>query len=148
MQFPLRLKLYPSRRLAVLLALLHLAGIAGIVPLDLSLWLKLLACAAASASALASIRRHALLAAPGSVRELVLLVDGSVEGERRKRGAFTAAVSPRSTVFPWLVVVLLEVADSRRLLPVVLLPDSLAPDQLRALRSWLRWKACPGVSGA
>ena len=140
MQLPLRLKLQPSRSLAALLVLLHLAALAGLVPLDFPPWLKLLAGAAVSASAVASIRRHASLTAPGSVRELVLLADGSIEGERRGR-SFTAAVSRQSTVFPWLVVLLLEAPAWFRPLPVVILPDSLPPDEMRALRSWLRWKA-------
>lgn len=146
MQLPLRLTLKPSRHLSVLLALLHLAALGSLLPLDLPLWLRLIAACAVALSAVAGIRRHAFLSSSRSVRELTLAADGSVEAVSAGRSRFPAAVSLKSTVFLWLVVLLLDASGSRRLLPVVILPDSLQADEFRALRSWLRWKVKPGRS--
>ena len=143
MQLPLRLTLKPSRRLTVLLALLHLVAFGSLLPLDLPLWLRLIAACGVVLSAVAGIRRHAFLSSPRSVRALTLAADGSVEAASAGR-SFPAAVSLQSTVFPWLVVLLLDVPGSSRLLPVVILSDSLQTDEFRALRSWLSWKVKPG----
>lgn len=132
----------------ILLALLHLAALGSIFPLDLPLGLKLLAGSAIACSAVASLRRHALLLASGSVRELALLADGSVEAGCRDQVRFAAGVSAQSTAFPWLVVLLLDVSSSRFMLPVVILPDSLSADEFRVVRSWLRWKVRKVSSGA
>jgi toxin CptA len=140
MRFPLRLALKPSRHLAVMLALLHLAALGSLFSLDLPAWLRLIAACAVILSAVSATRRHALLLSPYSVRELTLGADGSVEATSPVRNSFPAAISPQSTVFPWLVVLLLDAPGSRRLVPVVILPDSLQADEFRALRSWLRWK--------
>lgn len=145
MQLPLQLILKPSRQLAMLLVLLHLAALGSLVPLDLPIWLRLAAGGVVVLSAMASIRRHAFLSTPHSVRELTLAADGSVEAVRPDRSRFPAVVSLQSTVFPWLVVLLLRTSGSRRLLPVVIVPDTLHGDELRALRSWLRWKAASGA---
>jgi hypothetical protein len=75
------------------------------------------------------------------VRELTLGADGSVEAASPGQNSFPAAISLQSTVFTWLVVLLLDAPGSRRRVPVVILPDSLQADEFRALRSWLRWKA-------
>lgn len=148
MEHPVQLELQPSRLLLGLLAALHLAALGSLVPLALPWWLKLAGAAIIAASAVAAIRRHALLAAPVSVYELALGADGSVVAGRRDGGRLTASVSPRSTGFPWLVVVLLAAPGARRLLPVVILPDALPAQEFRSLRSWLRWVARPEANAA
>ena len=139
MLLPLRLCLKPSRLLAMLLGLMLLAALGSLVPLDLPLWSRLIAAGAAMLSVVTGIRRHAFLSSVRSIRELTLKADGTVEVAGAGLRFFPAVVSPQSTVFPWLVVLLLEVPDSRSLLPVVILRDSLPPDEFRLLRSWLRW---------
>jgi toxin CptA len=141
MQLPLRLALKPSRQLTIMLALLHLAALGSLFPLDLPAWPRLVAACAVILSAVTAIRRHAFLLSPYSVRELTLGADGSVEAASPGQNSFPAAISLQSTVFTWLVVLLLDAPGSRRRVPVVILPDSLQADEFRALRSWLRWKA-------
>ncbi|MBI4987415.1 MAG: hypothetical protein HZC23_01220 [Rhodocyclales bacterium] len=139
MHLPRRLVLRSSRSLAIALALLHLAALASLLPLLLALWLKLALAAVIAVSACISIRRHALLLAASSIHELVLKADGTVEGVRNEGGRLEAKVSGKTTVLPWLIVILLVLPGSRRLLPLVILPDSLPTEEERFLRAWLRW---------
>ena len=108
MLLPHRLVLHSSRYLAMVLFLLHLAALASLLPLPFSLWLKLALAAVIAVSVCISIRRHALLFAASSIRELVLKADGTVEGMRNDGGRFDARVSGQSTVLPWLIVMLLN----------------------------------------
>lgn len=140
MLLPHRLVIRPSRCLALILALLHLAALGSLMPLDIPVWLKWALAAVLAASFVASIRRHALHQAASSVRELVLKSDGGIEGLRRDGGRFDAGVSAQTTVLPWLIVILLEIPGLRRGHPVVVLPDALTAEDWRTLRAWLRWK--------
>lgn len=140
MLLPHRLQLRSSIRLAAALVLLHLAALVGLLPLPISLWLKLLLAALIVTSLGMSIRRHALLLARSSVRELLLMADGAVEALRHDGGRFNARLSGQSAVLPGLVVILLEQPGSRRCCPLVVLPDSLAREDERILLTWLRWK--------
>ena len=135
-----RLVLRSSRYLAIALVLLHLAALASLLPLDFPAWLKLALVAAIGVSVGISVRRHALLIAAASLHELVLKSDGAVEGLRHGGSRLDASVSAQTTVLPWLVVMLLELPDSRRLHPLLILPDSLPAEDGRILRAWLRWK--------
>jgi len=87
-----------------------------------------------------AIRRHALLLAAASIRELVLKTDGTVEALRNDGGRIDAKVTMQSTVLPCLIVMLLELPGRRRLNSLVILPDSLPVEERRILRIWLRWK--------
>lgn len=124
----------------MVLAMMHLTALASLTPLLLALWLKLALAALIVVSAFVLIRRHALIIEPSSIRELVLKEDGSVEGMRKDGSQFEAGVSARSTVLPRLIVMLLVFPGSRRIHPLVILPDSLPPEEGRILRAWLRWK--------
>lgn len=140
MFLPHRLQLRFSTRLATALALLHLAALGGLLPLSIPLWLKLPLAAAIATSLGMSIRRHALLLAGSSLCELTLMADGTVEALRRDGGRFDARLSGRSAVLPGLAVILLELTGSRRCHPLVVLPDSLMPEDRRILLTWLRWE--------
>ncbi len=140
MHLPHRLVLRPSRFLAALLLLLHIAALLGLLPIRLPLGLKLILAAVVAASGVVSLRRHALRVAGISVRELILKADGAVEGTQGDGSRFEAKVSLQSTIWPWLIVLLLERPGSPRLRPLVVLPDALPAEELRILRSWLRWK--------
>lgn len=140
MLLPHRLEIRTSLYLALMLALLHLAALGSLLPLALPVWLRWTLAAALAASFAAAVRRHALHQAASSVRELVLKADGSIEGLRNDGVRFDAAVSGRTAVLSWLIVILLEMPGRRRLHPVVLLPDALTAEDWRMLRSWLRWK--------
>lgn len=140
MLLPHRLVLRSSRYLAIALVLLHLAALCSLLPLDFPAWIKLALVAAIGVSVGIAVRRHALLLAAASVRELILKNDGAVEGLRHDGSRFDASVSGQTTVLPWLIVMLLELPGSRRLHPLLILPDSLPAEDRRILRAWLRWK--------
>jgi len=140
MHLPHRLVLRASRYLALLLALVHLAALASLIPLPFHLWYKLALATIIVMSICIAIRRHALLLAAASIRELVLKTDGTVEALRNDGGRIDAKVTMQSTVLPCLIVMLLELPGRRRLNSLVILPDSLPVEERRILRIWLRWK--------
>lgn len=62
-------------------------------------------------------------------------------------GFVPAHLLPGATVHPWLTVLHLAIEDDAWLLVVA--PDSVAPEEFRRLRVWLRWRAVVSdVSGA
>jgi len=88
-----------------------------------------------------ALQRHALLASANSICELLLAEDGRIEcltvgGER-----VDARAASGSTVFPWLIVLLLAQAGGRGSWPVLLMSDSLGRRDWRHLCAWLRWHA-------
>lgn len=72
------------------------------------------------------------------VQALRLKADGTLEVDCRGAGC-AARLDPRTTVFPWLVVLLLEIGN--RKVSLALPPDALGRDGHRRLRLWLGWKA-------
>lgn len=53
---------------------------------------------------------------------------------------------PDSLVWPWLVIVRHRPASGKRTATMIFLPGSLAPDDFRRLRVWLRWRAKPAAA--
>lgn len=140
MLLPHRLVLRSSHFLATAIALIHTAALSALVPLPMPLWLKLGLAAMIVGSACVSTYRHALLCGESSVREMVLMADGTVECERKDGGRFTAKVSLQTTVLPWLIVILLYMPGERGSSPLVIMADSLPAKERRVLCAWLRWK--------
>lgn len=63
------------------------------------------------------------------------------------RGEFVAAeLLPGATVHPWLSVIRLQTEDARRY-TVVIAADSLAAEDFRRLRVFLRWRASLSAPG-
>ena len=139
MLLPHRLEIRSSHWLALVLSLLHLAALGSLLPLQIPVWLKLALAAAIVASLGVSVRRHALLQASSSIRGLTLKGDGTVEGLRLDGGRFDAKVSKHTTDLSLLIVILLEQPESRRLRPLVFMPDSLPLEDARVLHAW-RWQ--------
>jgi len=142
---PLVVTLKPSRRLRQGLLALHLLAAAAVLLADLPpLWqaglLPVLG---------VSLLWHARRAAPPLV--LRGKADGSLE-VRRDDEWRPLELAPSSTVLPLLTVLHFKEADARRHL--VILPDSLPPEDFRRLRVWLRWlgvqpaddPAAPGIA--
>jgi len=138
-QLPLTLRPKPSFALAAALVLAHGLAAAGVVPTGLSLFIKFTLWAVLASSLTFYLRRHVL---QSPVRALTLLADGSLDVERHDGTSAKAAVHPQTTVFPWLCVLRLKLAD--RSLALTLPPDALDAEDYRQLRLWLRWKAAQG----
>ncbi|MGH8662734.1 MAG: protein YgfX [Burkholderiales bacterium] len=135
----LRVELRASRALACALALAHAAA-AGAAMVALPQWYaRVLAGVALLANACWTLRRHALLRAPGAVVALDFRGECECSIARRDGSRLGCRVQGSSYVSTWLVVLHLEEPGRRLLRYVVLAPDSVAPDRLRRLRVRLRW---------
>lgn len=133
------LAIAPSRALRRAVAILHvLAGVA-VCAAALPWWGQGVGLAAVAASLLAAMRA-------GPVLELHGHADGRL-AVRQDGDWLAAVVAPDTLVWAWLVVLRYRVAGSARWANVVVLPDSLAADDFRRLRVWLRWRARPDAHG-
>ncbi len=77
-----------------------------------------------------------------AVRTLELDAKGGVRCQDGLGNWQEATILPGSYVSRWLVVLMLS-ENGRRRRSLVLLPDAAAPDELRRLRVWLRWRLGP-----
>lgn len=85
------------------------------------------------------------LMGPQRICRLRLLQDGKLEFLRKDSEgselSLDACVDGQTLVTPWLIVMRLRLPDSRRLISLTLLGDSLSAGEFRQLRLWLRWFA-------
>lgn len=140
MQLPHRLGIRSSNFLTAVLILLYLSVLFSLAMLPVPGWLKIGLAIATIRSGYVALRSSVLQVDPASVQELLLKTDGTLEGLLVGGQRFEATVGKHSTVLPWLVVMQLEHASSRGGHALMLLPDSLPPEDFRLLLSWLRWK--------
>lgn len=138
----MKLSLGPSSGLTWLLSGGHAAA-AVLVLATLPLWLSLPACAALGASLMLALRRHARRSAAAAVVEVALRLDGRVDLRRRDGGCPQERLLPSSFVSPMLVILNLPGKRWRPPRAVLVPADSVAPDDHRRLRIWLRWRAVP-----
>ncbi|MDP2810349.1 MAG: hypothetical protein Q8O34_09385 [Rhodocyclaceae bacterium] len=129
------IQLRPSRRMALLLALAHVAALAVLWPISLSLPYKGLLAAAIAASALLVSRRTR----HSAVSALHLGRAGALEIETKVGARDTATVLPQTTILPGLIVLLLRQGGRTRCLSLP--TDATGPDAHRQLRLWLKWRA-------
>jgi hypothetical protein len=135
-QLPVTLVPRPSLALAGALVAAHGVAALGILPTSLPPVLKFACLLALAASLVFYSNRH--LGRP-PVAAMILKSDGRMELERRDGARIEAAVHPQTTVFAWLVVLLLRTETGTLALTLPL--DALGVDGHRKLRLWLRWKA-------
>lgn len=141
----LRLSLKPSRYLAAVLALGHLAALACVALVPLPLWLKISLSVVLLVSLMRSLTRDANLSTPASIIELACDREGSVYVKTRNGKEFEARVLGSSFVASYLTVVLLKPHASRRVRAALVLPDAVNPELFRQLRVWLKWRVGRGV---
>lgn len=132
MQLPVTLVLRSSRLLAVALTAAHAVAAAALAPTSLPVPAKLLVGLFIVLSLFRSLRRRPAAA-------LTLRADGAVDVLRPDGTRQEARVLPATTVYPWLVVLVVTAAGRRQSL--VLPVDALGGEGHRQLRLWLRWKA-------
>ena len=139
MQLPVTLTLHPSRRLSLLLLAVHGGALGLVAAVPLSPWIKLILLLGVLWSAWRAANN---IQGRQRIVHLTLHGDGLMEYRRFSGQGGESRIHPHTTVMPWLTVVLLR--SGRRLEPLeplVLLPDSLAGEEFRKLRLWLRWQA-------
>ncbi len=129
---PFSVSLKPSRRLLAIQSLAHLVAAGAVLAANLPAWLAVV-CLLLVGASLARMRR------PLRVSALVLGGDGSIEKVGADGTASRAVVHPHTLVLSFLVVLLYR--SEGRLGSLTLLGDSLAEEDFRQLRLWLRWRA-------
>jgi toxin CptA len=134
------IRLRPSRILLATLAAAHLGTLAVVLGMPLEAWVKSGLVLATTASMGHAIRRFALLRGRDTVVALKMTHTG-LEAETHAGVWLPTKVLGSTFVATWLTVLHLKLEGRRFMLPVVLLPDSLNPDDSRRLRVWLRWGA-------
>ena len=133
-------KLRPSWTLAAILAVAHGAAIAAVVVVEMPLWITFVAIAALFANLVIELR-HALLRMPDSVVALEVNSDDALAVQLRRGGWRECEVLGSTYVVSFLVILNVRESVSRKARRIVILPDSIDPENFRQLRVWLRWKA-------
>ncbi len=129
---PLSVAIKPSRRLLVIQSAAHVAAVAAVLASTVPPWLAAVLLLSIGAS-LARLRRTL------SAGSLVLHGDGRLETVGADGTASEAVVHPHTLVLSFLVVLLYR--QDGRLRSLALLGDSLAAEDFRQLRLWLRWRS-------
>ena len=138
MQFPVHIELHRSRLLVASLLLLHTLAIICVVVLPWPWQLRSLVCAVLCWSVGYALR-------PSKIVSLHLSGQGRLDCRFADGERATALLLPGSSVFHRLIVLRMQIGDTRRTVNLVLLPDSIAKGQFRALRLWLRWRTNENV---
>ena len=129
---PLSVSIKPSRRLLLILSVAHGAAIAAVLASTEPSWLAAVLLLSIGASL---ARQRRIL--PGE--NLVLHGDGRLEAVAADGTPSEGLVHPHTLVLSFLVVLLYR--RDGRLRSLTLLDDSLAAEDFRQLRLWLRWRS-------
>ena len=143
MQFPIVVGLRRSRVLTLATVATALVGILSVSVVPWPLVIRIMLGAVTVLMAIRIIR-----ALSPRVETLRIDGDGHLTCQATGASGFVPAhLLPGATVHPWLTVLRLAIEDDAWLLVVA--PDSVAPEEFRRLRVWLRWRAVVSdVSGA
>ena len=121
----------PSRHLLVIQSVAHAVAAGAVLAASLPSWLAAVLLLLIGASLARARRRPA-------VESLTLGGDGQLRTVGSDGTASAAAVHPHTLVLSSLVVLLYR--QEGHLRAMTLLGDSLAPEDFRQLRLWLRWR--------
>ncbi|MBP6058622.1 MAG: hypothetical protein KA524_09465 [Nitrosomonas sp.] len=130
----------PSRRLVVILSLVHLAAAGLLWPLALSWDIKVVISAALIISWIYYLRQDALLIANNAVVALELSDEMQCTLITHSGKSIACTVLGSTFAAPYLTVLNLKLAGKFFMCSVVILPDSMDTEQFRQLQVWLRWK--------
>lgn len=135
---PFRVTLKPSFLLLAMLLFMHGGALIWLMTFVSPLWLKLIVAVAISASLLLQLRRYLLFRGDRAVTGV--LWDGGDEWQlqRAKGEPLNARLLGSSFVNPFLIVLNFKIESSRRMLPVVIMTDSIDSSSFRRLTSKLR----------
>jgi len=129
---PLSVSIRPSRRLLLIQSAAHVVAAVAVLAAILPAWLAAVLLILIGAS-LARQR------ATPPVATLILRGDGRLETVGADGTATEVVVHPHTLVLSFLVVLLYR--QQGRLRSLTLLADSLAAEDYRQLRLWLRWRS-------
>ena len=139
----LSLHIKPSAALAAALLLVHGGAIACAVAYLPGWWASAMASAAMTASLAFHLSRSALLLSGKAVIALTLTDGARCELQLSNGATFTGVVEPSTFVAPLLIVINVREPVRNARVSAILLPDSAAAQDLRALRVWLRHRTRP-----
>ena len=137
------LTLQPSRRLAAILIVAHAATGGLLLALPLPSWLTAAVSVLLLASAAWGVHRYALLRGPGAITALSFSDREAIRLTLRDGSTHAGHVLGSSTIGTTLAILNIALAGKRLPVHVVLLGDSLAAEDFRRLRVWLRWGPRP-----
>lgn len=140
---PLRLNPKPSRILIGLLTAGHLGALLVLVPLDLSILIKMIIAVALVVSWVVAMRKQPGRMNEEGVQSLIWQSDGEWLLQTVAGDELPATLHPSTYVHPWLVVLNFRQEGKPGLLSVVLVPDALDAETFRELR--VRLKVAGGV---
>ena len=135
----LRIAIGPSRILAVVLAVAHLAALAVTFIVTLPAWARFLIATTIMVSGTWSICRAALQRSANAIVELEVGEGGHISCRTRDSQRREGEVLSSSFISPWLTVLNLRLAGAARARHVVILPDNVEKDTFRRLRVLLKW---------
>ena len=133
------MQLRPSRLLATILTIMHIAALCMMLTLAIASWLVAGTALLLMLSAYVTISRHALLRQSHSIVRLELTDREHVRLQTHAGSWYSGRILGSSTVAPWLTVLNIRRDGQRWPSHVVLMSDSLDPAAFRRLRVWLRW---------
>lgn len=139
-----RISFSPSRRLALLLCLAHTAAAGVCLAADLATGLKIALVLLIVASCGWSLLGPALLRAAGAIVAVQFADGGALSFQTRRGEWHEGALRESSFVAPYLTVLNLKTKGNPFVRHIVILPDSIAADDFRRLRVWLRWHRAGG----
>ena len=136
----LNIRLKPSLYLSLLLSAAHIIAIGLVLVLPLPIELKLVTTLVFCISLVFYLNRNVRLAALNSVIALEINEDCTCTIETRSGKQLDCILLPTSYVSASLTILNLKANDELLARHVVILPDSIDPEDFRKLRVLLRWK--------
>lgn len=136
---PLAIELKRSREGALLFLALHGIGAAGVLAAGLPFWLVVPALAGLGWSLAQLVRRHVVLAHTESLIRLKFHPDGRAECLTRDGEWLGLHLLDDSTLFPFFALLILAPEGGGRRRHALVFRDTLAAEDWRQLRVWLRW---------
>lgn len=130
----------PSWRLAAILAIGHGAVAALVLLLDILIAWQAAILVALIVSLVYELRATALGLSANALIALRIAPDNVFSAQMRSGEWRDYEVLGSTYVTSALTVLMLRAAGARRVRSVVLMPDSMAADDFRRLRTWLRWR--------
>jgi toxin CptA len=141
----LRIAIRPSCRLTLLLFLAHAAAFGACVAADMPVELKFLVVLLIGLSCAHALYGAALLRSRKAIVALEI-TDGGVLTFQTRSGEWRRGILLDSSfVAPYLTVLNLKTDGTRLARHVVIMADSVAAEEYRRLRVWLRWRKTAAV---
>ncbi len=136
----LNIRLKPSLYMTILLSAAHAIAMGLVLALPLSIGLKLVTTLVICISLVFYLKRNARLASPNSIIALQIEEDCTCAIETRGGKRLDCILLPTSYVSASLTILNLKANGEMLARHVVILPDSINPEDFRKLRVLLRWK--------